>query len=107
MEKKITHTRTKWTHQTRTTLHCTQLMATLLRLPSTAYTEDGNAHARQKHAVHHHEKLFFKIKIRGPGVALGLVTPFARAARTVFRGASRGFAAVRYNYKRTLVGQSP
>ena len=32
--------------------------------------------------------------IRGPGVALGLVTPFARAARTVLRGASRGFAAV-------------
>ena len=33
-------------------------------------------------------------QIRGPGVALGLVTPFARAARTVLRGASRGFAAV-------------
>ena len=27
-------------------------------------------------------------------MALGLVTPFARAARTVLRGASRGFAAV-------------
>ena len=33
-------------------------------------------------------------RIRGPGVALGLVTPFARAARTVLRGASRGFPAV-------------
>ena len=33
--------------------------------------------------------------IRGPGVALGLVTPFARAARTVLRGASRGFARLR------------
>ena len=32
--------------------------------------------------------------IRGPGVALGLVTPFARAAHTVLRGASRSFAAV-------------
>ena len=35
--------------------------------------------------------------IRGPGVALGLVTPLARAARaalTVLRGASRGSAAV-------------
>ena len=32
--------------------------------------------------------------IRGPGVALGLVNPFARAARTVLRGASRGFAAL-------------
>jgi len=32
--------------------------------------------------------------IRGPGVALGLVTPFERASRTVLRGASRGFAAV-------------
>ena len=32
--------------------------------------------------------------IRGPGVALGLVTPFERALRTVLRGASRGFAAV-------------
>ena len=36
-------------------------------------------------------------EIRGPGVALGLVTPAARAARaarTVLRGTSRGFAAV-------------
>ena len=32
--------------------------------------------------------------IRDPGVVLGLVTPFERAARTVLRGASRGFAAV-------------
>ena len=35
-----------------------------------------------------------ELKIRGPGVALGLVTPFACAARTVLRGALRGFAAV-------------
>ena len=37
------------------------------------------------------------VYIRGPGVALGLVTPAARAARaarTVLRGTSRGFAAV-------------
>ena len=44
-------------------------------------------------------------KIRGPGVALGLVTPFARAARTVLRGASRGFPAVLVARLRRGVGK--
>ena len=39
-------------------------------------------------------KLRAEATIRGPGVALGLVTPFARAVRTVLRGVSRGFVAV-------------
>ena len=40
-------------------------------------------------------------------MALGLVTPFARAARTVLRGASRGFAAVLVARLRRGVGYAP